>query len=261
MRWGCCGDLERFEAIESAGYDFIESPVRVLCVDEPPKSAESYRSAVLGSRLNAEAFNVFLPGTLPIIGPDVDSSALNTHVQTIVDRVSDLGAEIIVLGSGGARGIPEGWDPHEGRKQFLAFCNLAADITGPAGITIVIEPLVKRACNYIHTIAEGRDLADAVGRSKVSTLADLYHMQMNEDPIEVLGEYAPHLMHVHVPVPRVPGRVEHDLDFDHSTFLAQLKHAGYKGRISVEDNGKNFADFDQEAGPVLTHLKKLWETV
>ena len=154
MRWGCCGDLERLETIEAAGYEFIESPVRVLCVDEPPPAADRYRDAIRSSSLTVEALNVFLPGTLPIIGPDVNNDSLRKHVDTIISRISGLGTEIIVLGSGGARMIPEGWDRSTARDQLLAFCNLAADIAGPAGITIVIEPLCSDACNYILTVSE-----------------------------------------------------------------------------------------------------------
>jgi sugar phosphate isomerase/epimerase len=261
MRWGCCGDLDRLGAIDRAGYDFIESPVRVVCPDQPSEAAEPYRSAVRSSRLPAEAFNVFLPGTLPIIGPEVDDKALKVHVSTIVDRVADLGAQIIVLGSGGARKIPEDWDPDAARQQFLAFCSVAAEIVAASGITIVIEPLSRSACNYIHTVAEAQTLAAETARPEISTLADLYHMQMNDDAISSLSALAGDLKHVHLPVPNLPGLIKHERDFDHRSYLSTLKGAGYSGRISVEDNGKRFGDFEKEAQPVLEHLKNIWESV
>lgn len=261
MKWGCCGDLERVAAIDAAGYDFIESPVRALCTDEPPETAQPYLQAVAESRLKAEAFNVFVPGTLPIVGPDVDAEALRRHVSAIADRIAPLDVSIVVLGSGGARKIPDGWSAGSAREQVVAFCHLASDILGPAGVTIVIEPLAASACNYIHTVTEALSIADEVARPEVAVLADLYHMDANGDPIADLGKVSTRLEHVHLPVPNIPGLIEHDTDFDHAAYLGELKQQGYAGRISVEDNGKRFGDFEREAGPVLAHLKQLWNSV
>ncbi len=261
MRWGCCGDLERLETIEAAGYEFIESPVRVLCVDEPPPAADRYCDAIRSSSLTVEALNVFLPGTLPIIGPDVNNDSLRKHVDTIISRISGLGTEIIVLGSGGARMIPEGWDRSTARDQLLAFCNLAADIAGPAGITIVIEPLCSDACNYILTVSEAHALSDASERQEIGTLADLYHMHTNGDPLTELAGVRADLKHVHLPVPNIDGLIQHDTDFDHHGYLTALKKFDYTGRISVEDNGGRFGDFDNEAETVLSYLREMWESI
>jgi sugar phosphate isomerase/epimerase len=167
----------------------------------------------------------------------------------------------MVLGSGGARAIPDGWDPNKARTQFKDFCSLAADALGPAGITITIEPLASTACNYIHTVAEALDIAHEVDRPEVGALADLYHMQMNDDPISELGKVAGELKHVHLPVPNLPGLIEHEQLFDHSGYLSALKAGGYTGRISVEDNGKRFVDFDTEAKPVLEYLQETWASL
>jgi len=261
MKWGCCGDLERLQAIEDAGYDYIESPVRVLCVDEDRAAAEPYLNAIQASRFDAEAFNVFLPGTLPIVGPDVDDAAINTHLDTIVDRLTGLSTEIMVLGSGGARKIPNGWASQTALEQFQTFCKKAADTLGAAGITIVIEPLYQEACNFILTVGEAHEIASAVDHPRLSHLADLFHMQMNDDPLTEIGRHIDGLDHVHLPAPNIPGLIENEPEFDLRGYLAALKSAGYDKRISVEDNGKSFQNFEREAGPVLDHLKDIWATV
>lgn len=261
MKWGCCGDGERVQAIARAGYDYVESPVRALCIGEPEERAQPYFDAVTASGLPVEGFNVFVSSALPVVGPDVDREALKKHVDGIVAKVAGLNTSIIVLGSGGARAIPEGWDPAEARDQFKAFCSLAADALAPAGITIAIEPLATTSCNYIHTVDEALDIAREIGRPEVGALADLYHMQMNGDPIPDLSRKAAALKHVHLPVPNIPGLIEHDLTFDHPAYLSALKQGGYTGRISVEDNGKRFGNFDAEAKPVLEYLKDTWASL
>ena len=261
MKWGCCGDGDRVRAIAQAGYDYVEAPIRALCIGEPEESARPFFDAVTESGLPVEGFNVFVSSDLPVVGPNVDENALRQHVDAIVSRVADLNTSIIVLGSGGARAIPEGWDPSKARMQFKDFCSLAADTVGPAGITITIEPLASTACNYIHTVAEAVDIAREVGRPEVGALADLYHMQMNDDPISELSTVAGELKHVHLPVPNLPGLIEHELSFDHPSYLSALKAGGYTGRISVEDNGKRFGDFDTEAKPVLEYLQDTWASL
>ena len=261
MKWGCCGDVERIASIAASGYDYIESPVRALEVANPKGSADNLVEQVSKTGLSVEAFNVFIPAPLRIVGPDVDENALNHHIRTTVDRSNDLGTEIIVLGSGGSRQIPDEWSASTARHQFLAFCELAADAVSSAGITIAIEPLAESVCNFILTVAEGRELAKASGRDEISFLADLYHMHMNNDPVEGLKDIAGEISHVHLPVPNIPGQIDHEPEFDHAGYLRALKHGGYEGQISIEDNGKRFSDFDREAGLVLQYLKEIWASV
>ena len=260
MKWGCCGDMEQVATIMNAGYEYIESPVRALAIGEPESSAQPFFDAVKKSGLSVEAFNVFVSAELPIIGPNVDDVALRAHVDSIVSRVDGLNTSIIVLGSGGARTIPDGWDPQAARSQFLSFCSLAADAVTQAGLTIVIEPLAESTCNFIHTVNEALELAEETGKPEIAALADLYHMHMNDDPIETLAAVAAQLRHVHLPVPTLPGVIDKGLAFDHPRYLHALKDGGYDGRISVEDNGKRFTDFDREAKPVLEYLKKTWDS-
>ena len=56
----------------------------------------------------------------------------------------------------------------------------------------------------------------------------------------------------------VRGLIEHDLEVDDDVDLSARKSGVYVRRISVEDNGKRFGDFDHEAGPVLDYLKDIW---
>jgi len=261
MRWGCCGDSERLQAIAGAGYDYAESPVRALCIGKPVSDAQPFFDAARASRLSIEALNVFVSAEQPIVGPNVNEEDLRSHVHGLMARIEDLNTSIIVLGSGGARAIPEGWDPQTARDQFVSFCSLVADLVADTGLTIVIEPLAEAVCNYIHTVGEALDLADEVDRPEVAALADLYHMHMNDDPIENLAPVANRLKHVHLPVPTLPGVIDSDLTFDHSGYLAALKAGGYDDRISVEDNGRRFTDCDLQAKPVLDYLKQTWDSL
>lgn len=112
-------------------FDYIESPVRVLGVGGPEEEGQPFFNAVKASGLCVEAFNKFVLAEQPIVGPDVSDKGLRAFVEGIVSRIDRLNTSIIVLGSGGARAIPEGWDRHRARDQFLSFCALVAHIVGP----------------------------------------------------------------------------------------------------------------------------------
>lgn len=246
MKWGCCGTIDQHAAIEAAGCDYVEPKVLSLQTDAPDLPAEILE-AFEATNLEAECFNVFVPSTLPIVGPEVDNDALAHHVETAAERATSLGAQVIVFGSGGARWIPDGYSETTAHDQVLAFLDLVADIFAPRALTLAIEPIKPPGANCIHTVAEAYALAAEIDHPQIQILADLRHMAGVGDPIDSLGDVADRLWHVHVPA---PGQA-----YPHGEFLAQLKSIGYDRRISVEDN---LSDFKREVGPVINQLKSLW---
>ncbi len=259
MRWGCCGPAERMQAVSDAGFDYVELPVRALLPDRPEEAFEPVREGWRGSGVRPEAFNVFVPAALRIVGEAVDFEALTAHVDAVLRRAASVGGEVVVFGSGGARNAPEGFPPGRAYDQVVRFCRMAGEAAGRYGVVIAIEPLTRQGCNMINTVAEAVRLSRDAGRGEVGVLADLYHMEMDAELWRHISDAAPLLRHVHLPAPQVEALRSEGRDFDHRTFLRTLKEAGYDGRISVEDNSRRFVDFEAEAGPVRERLVELWE--
>jgi len=259
MRWGCCGSAERMQAVSDAGYDYAELPVRALLPDCPDDAFGPVQEGWKDYDIRPEAFNVFVPAALRIVGEAVDFEALTAHVGVVLRRAASVGGEVVVFGSGGARNAPEGFPPGRAYDQVVRFCRMAGEAAGRYGIVIAIEPLTRQGCNMINTVAEAVRLARDVDRREVGVLADLYHMEVDAEPWQHILEAAPFLRHVHLPVPQVEALRSEGRGFDHGAFLKTLKEAGYDGRISVEDNSKRFVDFGAEAGPVRERLAELWE--
>ncbi len=258
MKWGCCGDHQVLNTTEEAGFDYAEAPTRMLASSEGtlPQDVQDAFSSV---PIAAEAFNVFVPGTIPVVGPNVDSEAVQAHVTVSAERAASLGAKVIVFGSGGARGIPEGFDSTTATDQVLAFLDTVATLFEPHGITLVIEPLPHRSCNFIHTVAEAAELAREVDRPEIRILTDLSHAHANGDPFEKLADVADRLSHVHVPVPDVPECGIEGSGVPHDELFTTLRSIGYSHRISIEDHGKRLTEYPAQAAPVLRRLKALWE--
>lgn len=261
MRLGCCGGEDRLDIIQNSGLDYIEPSVPVLRTDLSDEDFAPIRERFLNASVKPEAFNIFIPNDLKIVGNSVDTSALMRHVEIAIRRASDLGGEIIVFGSGGARNIPSGFSRTQAYEQLGFFCAMTADIASQHGITIVIEPLTATKCNFITSVAEGADLVAQVAHPNLALLADLFHMETDIEPWANILENAPMLKHIHIPVPTIEQLTTEGPNFNHTRFLTTVKQAGYNGRISIEDNGRRFADFATEIQPVVQHIRDLWAAI
>lgn len=260
VRFGCCGAPERLNAVKSAGYDYAEMPVRAILPEEADSKFAAVRRQVQESGLPVEAFNVFIPPHLPVVGDRVDKVRLNAYLDTALGRMRELGAETIVFGSGGARSTPRGFDEARAMEQIASFLEMVAPKLEQTGITLAIEPLYKQACDNINTVGEALAMARRVSHPRIKVLADLFHMVHEDDPVESVVRAGSELRHVHVPVPPLSEKTPKAWDEVFPDFVQALRRARYDGRVSVEDNGGRFQDFEPEARAALEYLKEQWTT-
>ncbi|MDP6039151.1 MAG: sugar phosphate isomerase/epimerase family protein [Candidatus Latescibacteria bacterium] len=259
MTLGCCGGEDRLDVIQNSGFDYIEPGVPTLRADLSDMEFAPIKERFQCASVKAEVFNIFVPTDLKITGDSVDTGALMRHVETVTRRASELGGEIIVFGSGGARNIPSGFSRTRAYEQLGFFCAMAADIASRHDITIVIEPLTATKSNLITSVAEGAQLVEQVAHPNLALLADLYHMEVDLEPWANILENALMLKHIHVPVPTMEILTTEGQKFNHECFLTALKQTGYDGRISIEDNGKRFENFAEEVGPAANRIRELWK--
>jgi sugar phosphate isomerase/epimerase len=250
MRIGCCCDIQDGPIAYAAGFDFIECKVVSLLPEENGDNANAIITQHKAAPLPVAAFNVFLPRELKIVGPEVDSARLVRYVESALARVKEIGAEIVVFGSGASRSIPDGFPLAEAREQTIAFLHHVADAAERNGITVVIEPLNRKESNTILSVAEGVELARAVNRPSIQVLADFYHMDEEEESLAHLTEYATWLKHIHVADTdrRAPGTGV----YPYAEFAARLHQANYAGMVSIECRWQDFA---AEARPAVDFLR------
>ncbi|MFH0879185.1 MAG: sugar phosphate isomerase/epimerase family protein [Lentisphaerota bacterium] len=234
MQFGVCGNLSVAAAAANASYDFAEWSVGALL--KPRESEDAFCAAVAGVRaakLPYPVVNCFVPGDLKITGPEVDMSALRKYATTTLMRAERAGVEIIVFGSGGARQIPNGFDPHAAHEQIVSFCSMVASIAHDRGVTVVVEPLNHAECNVLTRVAECAALVREVGHPALRLLVDAYHLLQDSDSYEDIVTNGDILSHVHIAT--VPSRLSPAAEpCDFAPFFAALAQAGYTGRVSIE---------------------------
>ena len=253
MRFGCCCSIEQAEVAHAAGFDYIECTVVSLL----PEATEPMFAPVLekyqAAPVPVAACNVFLPGDLKVVGPDVEWPRVETYVRTALRRVRLIGANLVVFGSGKARMVPEDFARADAEAQLVDFLQLVGDVAQAHAMTVVIEPLNRKESNILNSVAEGVALAERVNRPAIRVLADFYHMDEEQEELRALLDYKDWLAHIHVADTgrRAPGTGS----YPYAQFVELLDQAGYDGMVSIECRWEEFA---AEAGPACRFLHQIF---
>lgn len=251
MRYGCCvSTREQIDVIAQAGFDFCELPAKAVQPLDDDAAALPALREFGAAPLRAEAFNVLVPPQLPLVGPRCDLDALRAYLQRAFSRMAQLGAAVVVLGSGGARRIPEGMPRQTALAELADSITLIADEADRAGLQIALEHLNRNECNVFNTLAESQTFLDEYALPGVRLLADLFHLEVEQEPVAHVAAAGPLLAHVHVAgggrrAPNVPG-------YDYAGFMAALREAGYDARISAECA---WEDLPAQAAAALAFMK------
>jgi sugar phosphate isomerase/epimerase len=185
-----------------------------------------------------------------VVGESVDLGRINHYLQTALARVKQIGADTIVFGSGGARTIPEGFSREEAEEQIFTFLDLAADYAEPLGLTIVIEPLNKKESNIFNSVPEAVKFARKINRKSIQVLADFYHMDEEQEPLQNIVTMKEYVKHIHV---ADTGRLAPGTgQYPYQAFTNSLKRANYSGRVSIECG---WHDFENEAARAREYLE------
>jgi D-psicose/D-tagatose/L-ribulose 3-epimerase len=246
---GYCTSIKNAEAARAAGFDYIEvSATEIAGLSDADFDAAAAQVKQLG--VPTPAANLFLPQTIKVVGPDINLEQQTAHVKKVMSRLSRIGVQVLVFGSGGARRVPDGFSKDDAWKQLVDFSRRAAEEAKPAGITVTIEPLRQQETNIINTAAEGLMLVEAVNHPNFQLMIDFYHLASEKEDPAIVLKAKDRLRHLHVANPN--GRVFPQKwdEFDYAPFFANLKAIGYDKRISMEGRTDNLA----AQGPVTVAL-------
>ncbi len=253
MKFGCCASIDNAEAVYRAGFDYLEAGVTSLMPDEDDMAFASVLEKFQASPLPINAFNLFLPRDLKIVGPEIDQARVQQYVSRALARIQAVGATIAVIGSGRSRNVPDGFPRNQAVDQIVDFLQLVADAADQTDVTIAIEPLNHNESNIINSVADGVALSQQVKRPSIQVLADFYHMDEENEPLDTLTANQDWLAHVHVADSNrlAPGTGT----YPYAGFVYQLRQAKYQGMVSVECR---WNDFEAEAPGAVEYLRQVF---
>ena len=137
---GCTGMPPEAAQIKKVGFDYLEVNITAL-VQAEEEEFFRWQRQLESCGLPVRAGNCFLPGDWPLSREGFDPQENRRYIEKAACRLHKLGAQIAVLGSGGARRLSQAYGIERGKRQFSLFFHMASAIMGEKGIRVVIEPL------------------------------------------------------------------------------------------------------------------------
>jgi len=208
MRFGYCTgfaagmtgpiDYKTLDMIEAAGYDYVEFPLMQLA-DLPQDEFDALKAYLSGTSLACDACCNMFPARVRLLGAEAKESVIDEYLSVAFPRMAQLGVKKIVLGSSGARRLPEGMSKAEG---VAALAQLLAAKVVPLleqyDITLVMEPIGSYEANFINTLPDGMEIVETVNHPRVQLLADSVHLLYENEPPEHITRFAQSLRHIHL---------------------------------------------------------------
>ena len=252
MEIGFCTGPDRVREIAAAGFDYAELPVSRIA-EMPEEKFESLLREIRTESIPVPTFNVLFPGTLPLMAKETGEKEIRAYLEPALERVERLGGKTVVFGSGRSRNRPEGMTYAEAFRRLTQVTRIIGETAGKFGVTIALEPLNRRECNMINSVAEGACLTAAVNHPSVRLLGDYYHIAAEGEPPEDILRVGG-IVHAHIASAEnrtIPLEKEEGL----RRMFAAMKRSGYQGRISVEGRCDDLAS---EGPQSVRMLKELW---
>jgi sugar phosphate isomerase/epimerase len=251
---GIVADFEQDSLLHANGYNYLVesivkcfSPVKISDqqFEERLKQFRSLQTSVL-------AMNIFMPGDMKLVGPDVKEEAILAYAKTVFERCKRAGITMVIWGSGGARRVPDGFDYNKAKEQFINIAGKVSVLAKKHKINLALENLNSTETNFINTAEEAFEVVNKVDQSNFWLCVDIYHMLMEGEQPSVIAKTKKKLIHVDIAekVKRAPPGVAGD---DFRPYLTELKKVGYSRKIVLECRWDNFP---QQVSSARENLQK-----
>jgi len=257
VTFGICAEApgeSRAKALRAAGCDYYEPGIATGVMAPNREDFDAHLATWSEGGLGPRSANLFLPGDLKVVGPDVERGRVQAYMTEALERARALGIGCVVFGSAEAREVPDGFPRDEAHRQLRQAVRWASEAAEKAGgnITICLEHLCQAETNIVNSLAEAGDIAHELDIGNVGLVVDIYHLTEEREDFAVVREVADKVAHVHVCGPdRQPPR---EIDEEYiAAFLEQLAAIGYRGRISIE---ANFSEDLAEAPAALAVVRR-----
>ena len=250
VRIGVCRPPKDLAEAVRFGFDYLEPAAATIAeMDEP--AFQAFKSEVFASPIRCESLNSFIR-KLRVVGDDVHEAELEAYVETTLERCRQLGASVVVWGSGSSRDVEEGYSRDRAWEQIRTFLRMAGDIARPKGIVVAIEPLRRKESNILNTGAEALRMVRDAHHPNVKMIIDYFHLrEENEDP-EIIWTARKQIVHFHFANPH--GRVwpaQPSEDSEYAQFFSLVEKIKFRGGISIEARGT----FEHDAAASLAFFR------
>jgi sugar phosphate isomerase/epimerase len=239
---GVVENMENDSLLQASGYRYlVESTAKILSPrNVSAEQSQANLTAIKKLRIPLFACNLFIPGDLKVVGPNANEARVLSYVETVLQRARKAGIKMIIWGSGGSRGIPEGFDPGKATAQFISIGKKIAALAAKYNIVVALENLNSTEANFINTVREALEIVQAIDHKNLRLCIDIYHMLKEGESPDVIAGTKGYVVYCEVAEKerRTPPGVEGD---DFTPYFTALKNIGYSGKIVLECRWENLS--------------------
>lgn len=236
---GMVASLEQDSIIYASGYRMLgESVGRMLSPSITEEQFQDNLTRIKKARCKVFLCNVFFSGSMKIAGPDVNEERVLRYADTVLSRAKRAGIPLVVLGSGGARRIPDGYDAKKAQADFVILCRKLGMVAKKYNVMIALESLEATETNFLITLKSAAEVVRAVNHPNFKLNADIFHMMREGESAQSIIDAGEILVYCEIAEKlkrSLPG-VQGD---DFKPYLRALRTVKYKGYIFIEGNTSN----------------------
>lgn len=254
---GIAQSLDNDSLLYASGYRYVVENVQNLLspIKVSDEQFEKNLTRIKKAKVKIYALNVFIPGELKLVGPDVDEMKILLYCERVFQRCQAADVRMIVWGSGGARRIPDGFDRAKAKEQFITIAKKIAAMAAQYKVTLALENLNSTETNFINTVEEALVIVKAVDYPNFKLCADIYHMlRENEGPV-IIEQAGKNLIHCDIAEKNNRSAPTSE---DFTPYLQALKKINYKGKIIIESRWENL---EKQAAASYQFLQKQIELI
>lgn len=189
--------MDYYDDLARLGYDYIELAGKaVAAMDERSFAAAAAR--VAAGPVACCGFNAYCPPEIVIAGPGWDLASARAYAGRLLPRAKALGARAVGIGAPASRTLPAGFDRTLARRQLADFLKATAEEADRCGVTLLLEAVCTRECNFVNTTAEALEIVRELALPNLFLVYDIYHAAvMGESPAQLAAIF-PLLRHAHI---------------------------------------------------------------
>lgn len=152
-------------------------------------------------------------------------------INEFIELAANYGAKVII---GSMKGrIEDGVDKAAALDWLRGGLDELGQRASRQGVQVLLEPLNRYETNYVNRLEEAADVLESLQTDNIKMLADLFHMNIEEESIcAALTQHARHVGHLHfVDSNRRPAGFGH---IDFTAVARTLSDINYSGYLAAE---------------------------
>jgi sugar phosphate isomerase/epimerase len=249
---GIVASLEQDSLLAASGFQLLGELVgKLLAPSLTEAQFQDNLKKIKKAKTKVYLCNVLFPGSLKIAGPEVAAQEVLAYLDQVAYRAKRADIPLLVLGSGGSRRLPQGYDNQKAKNDFVLLCRQMALVARKHGIIIALESLNSTETNFLTTLQEAAEVVKKVGHPNFRLNADIYHMMKENEPPQHIIDAGSLIYHVEIAEKdqrTLPG-VKGD---DFRPYFRALKAIRYQGPIVIEGRINNASQEMPQAHQYLT---------